>query len=213
MTKRIFVTATNTDIGKTYAALKLIETFTALCYRVGAVKPIETGVQSLPADGERLLQAIQRHNPLTKGLLIDDVVPVQMPLPAAPFVALKGNSVDYTAIDAAIARMERLCDICIIEGAGGLLVPVDATTDMIDMIERYDAKTLLVSHCRLGCINDTRLSLSLLKNRRLSYEWVLNCRDDDHGFSSTSQPWFDAHFDPWFRLDQDVEALCRRLLL
>ncbi len=213
MAKRIFITATNTEIGKTHTTLALMRSINAMGLDVGVIKPIETGVDDIPADGERLLCELKQLNPKAWALDIDDIVPVQMKLPAAPYVACENEAIDWNAIDRAIEHMEVLCDVLLIEGAGGLLVPIDRETDMIDLILRYEAKALLVSHCRLGCINDTRLSLEALQKYRIDHEWVLNCRGDDTGFGITSQPYFDDAYPGWFRLDRDIERLCKTLLI
>jgi dethiobiotin synthetase len=211
--QHIFITATNTEIGKTYTTVKLMHALSARGYRVGVVKPIETGVEEVPADGALLLQELKQLNPKAWSLDIDDIVPVRMQLPAAPMVAKGDASIDWDAIDRAVEAIDALCDVCLIEGAGGLLVPVDGRTDMIDLAARYQAKTLLVSHCRLGCINDTRLSLEALRHRGIAHEWVLNCKGDIAGFTETSQPYFDKAFPEWLLLQRDIERLCDALLL
>ena len=213
MAQHIFITATNTGIGKTYTTLKLMQAYAARGYSVGVIKPIETGVADLPEDGALLLQTLKKINPAAWAMDIDDVVPVQMKLPAAPYVAKGDAAIDWEAIDRALYAMEAICDICLIEGAGGLLVPVDSETDMIDMIPRFNAKALLVSHCDLGCINDLRLSLEALQRRGIPHEWVLNCRGEMQDFAQTSQPYFDNAFTAWRTLQKDIEQLCDTLLL
>lgn len=213
MAQHIFITATNTEIGKTYTTVKLMHALSAKGYSVGVVKPIETGVEETPADGTLLLQELKRLNPNAWALDVDDVVPVRMRLPAAPFVAKGDAPIDWGVIDRAVEAMDALCDVCLIEGAGGLLVPVDGQTDMIDLAVRYHAKALLVSHCRLGCINDTRLSLEALMHRGIAHEWVLNCKGEMEDFAETSQPYFDQIFPEWFLLQRDIEQLCDALLL
>lgn len=211
--QHIFITATNTGIGKTYTTLKLMHAFAARGLKVGVVKPIETGVINAPEDGMLLLEALKQLNPNTWAMDIDDVVPVQMRLPAAPYVSKGNAAIDWNAIDDAVHAMETVCDICLIEGAGGLLVPVDETTDMIDMIARFAAKALVVSHCELGCINDLRLSLEALQRRSIPHTWVLNCRGDMTNFTQTSQPYFDKAMPKWHILQKDIEQLCDTLLL
>ncbi|WP_345985162.1 dethiobiotin synthase [Sulfurimonas sp. HSL-1656] len=213
MAQHIFITATNTEIGKTYTTRKLMHALSARGLRIGVIKPIETGVQNLPEDGTLLLQDLKQLNPQAWALDIDDIVPVQFALPAAPYVARGDTPIDWDAIDRAVEAMDAICDVCLIEGAGGLLVPVDAETDMIDLIPRYRAKALLVAHCRLGGINDLRLSLEALERRGIASEWVLNCREGDMGFDETSRPWFDTAAPGWHRLEDDIEQLCDALLL
>ncbi len=189
-----------------------MEHYSRLGYRVGAFKPIETGVIDLPLDGSRLCAKMHECNPDTRHLSVDDVVPTRYRLPAAPFVASGGVPFSLKKSMDALTKIEACCDIVFIEGAGGLLVPLDATTMMIDLIEGFDAKALLVSHCKLGCINDTLLNLALLKQRRIAHEWVLNCREEDTSFATVSLPYFQDKFTPFFRLDNDIDTLCKALI-
>lgn len=211
--RRIFVTATNTGIGKTYTTLQLMEQIAAAGLRVGVLKPIETGVQDLPEDGALLHEALLRLNPSAAGATVDDVVPLQFALPAAPLIAKEKALIDYHAIDKALEKMEAVCDVCLIEGAGGLMVPVDEYIAMIDLIIRFEAQALLVAHCKLGCINDTLLSLEALRQRKIPHLFALNCRGEED-FDAISRPYFDRFFQPWYSLDDPktlVEILLKRL--
>lgn len=212
MSKRIFITATNTNIGKTYTSKLLIGAFTRLGLRVGVYKPIETGVTTLPSDGNALFQMALSLNPSLDILTIDDIVPLQFSLPAAPFVANGGKKIDLALFDNALAKIEALCDIVIIEGAGGLMVPIDSETMMIDLPRYFNATTLLVTHCNLGCINDTLLSLKALDDAKLPFVWGLNCRNDDTSFEATSLPYFNHRFDTLYRIENDIDAIAKALL-
>lgn len=212
MSKRIFVTATNTNIGKTHTSLLLIEAFTRLGLRVGVYKPIETGVTEVPSDGNALFQAARTHNQTLNALSIEDIVTLQFPLPAAPFVANEGRKIDLSLFDKALEKIETLCDVVIIEGAGGLMVPVDEETMMIDLARYFNAVTLLVTHCNLGCINDTLLSIQALEKAKLPFIWALNCRLDDTDFTTTSLPYFNHQFKKIFRIDQDIDTIAKALL-
>lgn len=212
MSKRIFVTATNTNIGKTHTSKLLIEAFTRLGLRVGVYKPIETGVTDIPSDGNALFQAARTHNQALNSLSIEDIVTLQFSLPAAPFVANKGRKIDLSLFDKALDKIETLCDVVIIEGAGGLMVPVDEETMMIDLARYFNAVTLLVTHCNLGCINDTLLSIQALEKAKLPFIWALNCRLDDTDFTTTSLPYFNHQFKKIFRIDQDIDTIAKALL-
>ncbi len=189
-----------------------MEAFTKMGLRVGVYKPIETGVNGLPADGSLLLKHAQSLNPDLKALRINDIVSLSFPLPAAPYVANKGKNIDLSIFDRALEKIEPLCDIVLIEGAGGLMVPVDNEHMMIDFPRYFNAVTLLVTHCKLGCINDTLLSLNALKNTDLPHLWVLNCRRDDENFAQISRPYFKNNFDTLFMIGQDNTALAQALL-
>ncbi len=212
MTKRIFISATNTDIGKTYTILQLLDAYSAMGLRVGVYKPIETGVNGLPADGSILLKHAQALNPELKSLRVSDIVTLALPLPAAPYVANKGLKIDLNLFDKALANIEKNCDIVIIEGAGGLMVPLDEELMMIDLAKHFKATTLLVTHCSLGCINDTLLSLNLLQQHHIPHLWALNCRSSDERFMQISLPYFKNHFNPLYFLGHNTPALAQALL-
>lgn len=212
MAHRIFVTATNTDIGKTYTTLTLLRHYAAAGYRVGAFKPIETGVLEKPLDGSALLRTLRDLNPEFQDVTVEEIVPLRFALPAAPYVAGGALPIDFDAIDRALTRIEERCDVVIIEGAGGLMVPLDADTFIRDLIVRYKAKALLVAHCRLGCINDLLLNMMALEAAHIPYEWVLNCREASETFERISAPYLDARFPGHFRLDRSLDTLAARLL-
>jgi dethiobiotin synthetase len=192
MTK-IFITATNTDIGKTYTTLKLLEKFAKEGKKVCAIKPIETGVDKEPLDGVKLLKKTKELNPLTKDLTIKDIVPIVFKLPSAPFIASNQTTIDTKVIFEAIQKLQNLCDILLIEGAGGLYVPINKDYFMIDLIKDLEVdKTILVTHCSLGCINDTILSKKALDDAGLKNEVLFNCKDKKENFKIVSKPFFDA---------------------
>ena len=208
MAKRIFVTATNTDIGKTYTTKLLLKEFASRGLRVGVLKPIETGVVDFAPDGDMLLKSIQELNSEFKPLQRGDIVPIVYELPAAPFVASNVVSLDLSKIKSAIEKLEVLCDVLIIEGAGGLYVPIDAETMMIDLIKKLDAVALLVTHCSLGCINDTLLSQKALEDKNIKYTTAFNCRADDESFEIVSEPYFLKSGFEVLKVSQDIDTIC-----
>ena len=117
----IFISANNTNCGKTYATLKLIKKFSQMGYKVGVMKPIETGVDKYPVDGNTLFEEAKKHNPALSSLNLNDIVPIQFKLPAAPYVA---GTADLKKIQSAYKKIKPLCDILFIEGAGGVRVPI-----------------------------------------------------------------------------------------
>ena len=209
MNKRIFVTATNTDIGKTYTTKLLLKEFASRGFKVGVIKPIETGVVGgITPDGDELLKVVQKLNPNFKALHVEDIVPLTYELPAAPFIASNNKKLDLQKIDESIRKLETLCDILIIEGAGGLYVPLDDKFMMIDLIDHLKAKTLLVTHCSLGCINDTLLSKKALQDRNIQHSVVFNCKENDEDFYKVSEPYF-KHIDfEVLKVIKDIDKIC-----
>jgi len=209
MAKKIFITATNTDIGKTYTTKLLLKEFASRGIRVGVIKPMETGViDGYAPDGEELLACMKDMNDEAKNLSIKDVVPITYKLPSAPFIASNNKKVDLNKIKKTIKNMERYCDILFIEGVGGLFVPLDGDYMVVDLIEYLDASTLLVTHCSLGCINDTLLSKKVLQDRDISHIIAFNCREDDESFKNISEPYFEHVGIKVLKTSQNIDTIC-----
>ena len=209
MKKRIFVTATNTDIGKTYTTIKLLKEYASRGLKVGAIKLIETGViNEVYPDGDLLLSTLKELNPAFCELDVKDVVPISYELPAAPYIASRGKALDFDILNAAIEKQEKICDILVIEGAGGLFVPVDSNFMMIDLIQFFNATGLLVTHCSLGCINDTLLSLQALQSRNIDAAMAFNCRERDSSFHEVSEPFFLNNDIEVLKVNKDIDTIC-----
>ena len=208
MKKRIFVTATNTDIGKTYTTNLLLKTFALKGIRVGAIKLMETGVKEFAPDGTLLLATLQECNEEFKDVVVSDIVPITYELPAAPYIASMKTPLDMELLHKAVTKIERRCDLLIIEGAGGLYVPIDSQYMMIDMIEYFKATAVLVTHCALGCINDTLLSEKALQRENIDYITLFNCKDNEESFSEVSEPYFQDTRERIFKVDKDIDTIC-----
>lgn len=191
--KSIFITATNTDVGKTYASEKFLRFFAKNGLKVGYFKPCETGVVDFPLDGTKMLNLTKELNP-DFNVSINDVVPYQFKLPAAPYVA-KGNSLislDY--IKEKKKYLQQFCDVLIIEGAGGLMVPLEKDLFIIDLIKELDSQAILISPSKLGCINDTLLSINALKAKNIDFEFFINLYQDIDSFEKVSKPFLLDYF-------------------
>lgn len=203
--KPIFVTATNTDVGKTYTMVKLIESFAKQGISVGVCKPIETGVNTEPLDAKALLSTVQKYNPKFKNLEPKDITAYTFELPAAPFCADLAQTIKIEVIKNKIAQLQKLCNLLIIEGAGGLMVPITKEYKMIDLAKELELETLLVTSSKLGCINDTLLSMEALKSHHISFDWCVNIFLDQDEFSKVTQPYYDAVFPNWWSLDEGLD--------
>ncbi|MGZ3438301.1 MAG: dethiobiotin synthase [Polyangia bacterium] len=165
----LFVTATDTGVGKTWVAGALVRAAVRRGLRVAAMKPCETGDGD---DGARLVAAT--------GRALDDALarPYRFALPASPEVAARaeGRTIDLERIAAAYARLTADADFTIVEGAGGLLVPVAPGVLMADLAARLDLPLLVVARAWLGTVNHTLLTLEAARARRLAVAGVVLCR-------------------------------------
>jgi dethiobiotin synthetase len=181
--KGIFVTGTDTGVGKTVVAAGLVRLARKAGICAIAVKPIETGckVRSgalFPEDGAFLREAAESH------LSLDECVPFRFSLPASPAraAAMEGRTLKISDVEEHVRALAEGADLTVVEGAGGLMVPIQDRLMMIDLAERLGYPTLLVGRTRLGTLNHTLLSVTALKERGMSVAGiVLSCSAPDNG--------------------------------
>lgn len=150
----IFITGTDTDIGKT-----LVCSWLCLHTRYAYFKPIQTGL----LEGRDSDTVAKRSNTLIYPEAYTFSAPVSPHLAAQ----LENTQIDISTIQ--LPTSERL----IVEGAGGVLVPIDDKTYMVDLMVQLDIPVILVASSRLGTINHTLLSLEALRVRKLSVLGVI----------------------------------------
>ena len=160
-----FVTGTDTGVGKTLVACAIVRGLRRRGLDVGVMKPVETGVGAAgPLDARALREAAGVDDPL------EDVCPQRFALPAAPAVSAvhEGSAVDLAQLDAAFERLAAHHEYLLVEGAGGLLVPVTAELSMAGLAARWELPLIVVARARLGTINHTRLTLEVARGRGLA---------------------------------------------
>lgn len=150
----LVVTGTDTGVGKTFVACALAHGLRALGRRVAVCKPVETGVSGDPADALALKAAAADPAPL------DDICPYRLPAPLAPSVAatLAGVTIDPDRLADLVTRRARAAEVLLVEGAGGLLVPLAGTVTFLDLVARIGAPLVIVGANRLGTINHCALT-------------------------------------------------------
>jgi len=160
---RVFVTATDTGVGKTEVAAALLSLLSDAGQHPIPFKPYESGVAagSEPADARTLLTASRSERTL------DQVCLHRYTAPLAPGVASERGEPDsgHTWRDTLRALKSMGESALVVEGAGGLLVPLDARHDVIDLIEATKLPVVLVARAGLGTLNHTGLSIEALKAR------------------------------------------------
>jgi dethiobiotin synthetase len=215
---RIGVTGTDTGVGKTVVSCALAAGLRRSGLRVAALKPVETGVafDDPTRDGARLSRAAGGFLPLSL------TAPVTLPDPVAPLVAARANQtrIDLAALDDAVRAAESRADALIIEGAGGLLVPVTDAAAYDDLFARWQLEVVLVAANRLGVINHTRLTIAQLRRRGLPLRaLVLNQVDPAADRSSRDNAALLVELErvpvietPWFAEPFGTETLSDQLL-
>jgi len=169
-TPGLFITATDTSVGKTVVACAIahhLQRNGKSQRRVGVCKPIATGCRVereglVSTDAEALAHFSDCRLPL------EVINPVRYKAPLAPAVAAEASNrpVDETAISATMRELDRACDVIVVEGIGGLLVPIDATTPprtVLEMIQCLDYPVVVVTRPDLGTLNHTAMTVRLLR--------------------------------------------------
>jgi len=162
---RIGITGTDTGVGKTLVGCGLARALARRGLRVTAMKPIETGVAAADPlrDGARLARAANETRPLSL------LAPLTLADPLAPLVAARraGVTLDLDAIDEVIRSAEVDTDVLIVEGAGGLLVPITERVSFDALFARLSLELVIIAANRLGVINHVRLTCAAARNAGL----------------------------------------------
>jgi len=203
--RTLFITATGTNVGKTHTTLKLIDALASKGYKVGVFKPIETGVKDVPLDASLLLKACQKVNKNFQDLSPHDITAYTFSLPAAPFCADSNKEIVIQNIIDKHEALSQLCDILLVEGAGGLLVPITKEYTMINLMKELKAKVLLVTPSKLGCINDTLLSILALRTFDIDFDWCINIYEDKDSFTKVTKPYYDEVFPQSWSVEEGLD--------
>jgi dethiobiotin synthetase len=170
----IFITGTDTGVGKTFVAAGLLKALREIGYNVCPMKPVETGCWILkgrlvPADALKLICAAEADEPLN---LIN---PYRFRQPLAPAVAaeLEGISIRKKKIISAYRQLSKRYDLTIVEGAGGIMVPVYKKYLFVDLIKDLNLPVVIVSRPGLGTINHTLLTIEAARNRGIDILGVI----------------------------------------
>ncbi|MCX9011874.1 MAG: dethiobiotin synthase [Candidatus Methanoperedens sp.] len=160
----IFVTGTDTNVGKTAVAAGLAGALGLLGYNVGVMKPVQSGAavkngELYSQDAEFLMAAVDK-------IEVELVCPVLLKEALAPGVAaqIEGRDIDLSLIKDAYTELERRHDIVIVEGAGGIAVPLKDKFLISDLITYLGIPAVIVARAGLGTINHTLLTIEHAKN-------------------------------------------------
>ena len=175
-TKGIFITGTDTGVGKTIVAAGIAAAMKKRGINVGVMKPVHTGCKIrkgklIPEDSLLLAGAALSDDP------IEIITPYMFREPVAPYVAAIENKVAID-IDTIIDSFNELCkrhDFVIVEGIGGVLVPVAKDFYIADLIKILRIPVIIVTRPDLGTINHTLLTISLLKNKLIPINGIVIC--------------------------------------
>jgi len=165
----LFITGTDTGVGKTVVAELIAQQLRRSRIRVGVMKPVASGSRE---DARRLKRAAGTDD------TIDDINPVYVKRALAPLVAaqLENKPINPDRIRSAYRRLSGKYDFVIVEGAGGVLVPITRRLYMIDLAKMFALPVVVVARPGLGTINQTLLTVKCIRDHKLEVlGFVFNC--------------------------------------
>ncbi len=161
--KTLFITGTDTDVGKTWVSAAMAKEGLANGLSVGYYKPIQTGAP--PGDCDFIESALNGQIPVFNRYCFEP--------PVTPSVADIDGIIRMETLAEDIKTYEKQFDLLLVEGAGGLMVPITPDKLMIDLIQMLSMPVVLVAHSQLGTINHTLLSVEALLNRNIPIEKIV----------------------------------------
>ncbi len=164
----LFITATDTGVGKTTVLCHLGRALQKAGYDIGVLKPLQTGLSKEKGD----------YHEYKKWMTVDSegvVVPQKFDAPEAPSIAAKieNRHIRFDAINRSLYIMKRKHKNLLIEGAGGVLVPIGRGKTMLDLMVKINYPVLVVARTTLGTINHTLLTIEALRKRNLEIAGIV----------------------------------------
>ena len=180
--KVLFITGTDTDIGKTLIATGLLEAANSQGKKTAAIKPVAAGCNDT-GEGPQNEDALMLQAAANTELSYQQVNPVALDEPMAPHIAAKEQGKRLSA-----DRLTGFCrgitmlpvDLVVIEGAGGWRVPINNRESMAEIPKQLNAEVVLVVGLKLGCINHALLTAQAIRSDGLKIAgWVANTMNED----------------------------------
>jgi len=165
--RSLLITGTDTGVGKTFVTCSIARALRKRGVRVGCFKPVETGVEDLPLDGKLLAEAT--------GQDPDEVVPVRYRMPLSPYAAqLEGEEkLSLTFLKKRFEELTSRYEILLVEGAGGIAVPLTGSYTYGDLAREWDLELIVVARAGLGTLNHTFLTLFYARSLGLRIRGVV----------------------------------------
>lgn len=190
--KGIFIGGVDTDVGKTYFSARFVRALRRGGAKVGCYKPVASGGgvpfegRTVPSDALELWDAAGRPGSL------EDVCPQAFTGSAAPPLAAlwEGKSVDREKIRAGFRFQQERSDFLVVEGAGGILSPLDDQWDNLDWAAEWKLPLVLVAANRVGVVNQVRMAAECIAGRRIPLLAVI---------LNQTQPELDPRVAKWHR--------------
>ncbi len=184
MEKGVFVTGIGTGVGKTVIAGAIAASMKAHGLDIGVMKPVASGAKEI--DGRLVSEDAMYLKKIIDSTDDDELVsPILLKPPIAPTIAASkiGVPIDINKILKAYEELTNRHDFVVVEGVGGLMVPIDDTLFVADLVRKMDLSLVIVSSDYLGTINHTLLTVEYAKSRNIRIKGiVINMLKDGDDF-------------------------------
>ena len=182
--KGYFITGTDTNVGKTVVTACLLALYREQGIDTGVMKPIETGVDEkcsseANSDAKFLLTISGNGDP------IEEICPIRLKPTAAPLQAARitGQTIDISLILENFRRLQAKHDRMLVEGIGGLLVPLTADYSVSDLIKDMNLPLIIVSRFSLGTINHTLLTVKAARETGVEIAGIILNHSEDRSLN------------------------------
>lgn len=164
--KGIFITGTGTEVGKTYVACKIAEALVKKGVSVGVMKPIASGDRKDPINlmnSARIKENVSTINPVF----------FKQPLSPLSYTNITGKKINIISILNSFVKLKSKYNFMIVEGAGGVMVPITKNYFICDLIKAMKLGVIVVASPKLGTINHTLLTIDKLKNNKIQVAGIV----------------------------------------
>lgn len=180
MSLKLFITGTDTNIGKTYISKQLLQAFNQAGKSTIGIKPVASGCELMDGKWQNA-DALTLQQEASISLAYEDCNPFAFTPPIAPYLAAQQVSISMHLAELNHKMryaLQHPADVCVIEGIGGWLQPLNETETMADFVVANQLAVILVVGMRLGCINHALLTAESIIHKNSSVlGWIANCID------------------------------------
>jgi dethiobiotin synthetase len=179
----VFITGTDTGVGKTFVTALIAENLIGKGIDIGVMKPISTGPKA-EDDALYLKKRLKLKDPLS---LIN---PIHLKHPLSPFTAAKieNRKLKIEKVFSACRKLEKRHDLLLVEGIGGVLVPITKDYFVVDLIKDLGLAAIIVARAGLGTINHTLLTIEALKKRKVKVLGIVLNGWENRGLAERTNP-------------------------
>lgn len=164
--QRIFITGTDTEVGKTYCSSLIVQHLNQADLDVFPFKPIAAGTEySKEFNQEVNEDALALYDACKRKYSLPQINPITYAPPIAPHIAaeLEGVKLDFALLDQELKKVKTLGQSQLIEGAGGWLLPLNEHQLLSDWVAKHQLPVILVVSIKLGCLNHALLTAQAIK--------------------------------------------------